>query len=63
VLLGVATTVRHIAGMPLPPAQRVEVDRMARMARQALGEDHFARTLARGEALSMEEAVAVAERP
>jgi tetratricopeptide (TPR) repeat protein len=63
VLLGVATTVRRIAGMPLPPAQRVEVDRVARMARHALGEDHFARTLARGEALSMEEAVAVAERP
>jgi hypothetical protein len=35
---------------------------VARVARRALGEDRFAATFARGEALSMEEAVAVAER-
>jgi predicted ATPase/DNA-binding SARP family transcriptional activator len=63
VLLGTAATVRRLAGMPLPPGQRGEVDRVARVARRALGEDRFAATFARGEALSMEEAVAVAERP
>ena len=62
-LLGVAATVRRIAGMPLPPGQRAEVDRVTRVARQALGEDGFASTFARGAALPMEEAVAVAPRP
>jgi hypothetical protein len=62
-LLGVAATVRRIAGMPLPPRQRAEVDRVTRAARQALGEDRFASTFARGQALPMEEAVAVAQRP
>jgi predicted ATPase/DNA-binding SARP family transcriptional activator len=62
-LLGVAATVRRIAGMPLPPGQRAEVDRVTRVARQALGEDGFASTFARGAALPMEEAVAVTPRP
>jgi tetratricopeptide (TPR) repeat protein len=62
VLLGVAAAVRRVAGVPLAPGQRVEVDRVARAARQALGEDRFTATFASGEALSMEEAVAVAER-
>src|SRR5512132_188797 len=62
-LLGVAATVRRIAGMPLPPGQRAEIDRVTRVARQALGEDGFASTFARGAALPMEEAVAVAPRP
>jgi predicted ATPase/DNA-binding SARP family transcriptional activator len=62
-LLGVAATVRRIAGMPLPPGQRAEIDRVTRVARQALGEDGFASTFARGAALPMEEAVAVAQRP
>jgi predicted ATPase/DNA-binding SARP family transcriptional activator len=62
-LLGVAAAVRRLAGMPLPPWQRVEVDRVARTVRNALGEDQFARAFARGEALSMEEAVGVAQRP
>src|SRR5512132_2335954 len=62
-LLGVAATVRRIAGMPLPPEQRAEIDRVTRVARQALGEDGFASTFARGAALPMEEAVAVAQRP
>jgi predicted ATPase/DNA-binding SARP family transcriptional activator len=62
-LLGVAATVRRLAGMPLPPGQRGEVDRVTRVARQALGEDRFASTFARGVALSMEEAVVVAQRP
>jgi predicted ATPase/DNA-binding SARP family transcriptional activator len=63
VLLGVAATVRRAAGMPLPPGQRGEVDRLARAARQALGEERFATAFADGEAVSMEEAVAVARRP
>jgi hypothetical protein len=63
VLLGVAATVRHVAGMPLPPGQRGEVDRLARAAREALGEERFATAFAHGEALPMEEAVAVVRRP
>ena len=62
-LLGVAATVRRLAGVPLPPGQRGEVDRVTRVARQALGEDRFASTFARGAALPMEEAVAVASGP
>jgi hypothetical protein len=62
-LLGVAATVRRIAGMPLPPGQRGEVDRVTRVARQALGEDDFASTFARGAALPMEDGAAVAQRP
>src|SRR4029453_10274532 len=62
-LPGGAATVRRIAGMPLPPGQRAEIDRVTRVARQALGEDGFASTFARGAALPMEEAVAVAQRP
>jgi predicted ATPase len=61
VMLGVAATVRRIAGMPLPPGQRAEVDRITRVARQALGEEGFASAFARGEAVPMEEAVA--QRP
>jgi hypothetical protein len=59
----VAATVRRIAGMPLPPGQRGEVDRVTRVARQALGEDDFASTFARGAALPMEDGAAVAQRP
>jgi predicted ATPase/DNA-binding SARP family transcriptional activator len=62
-LLGVAATVRRLAGMPLPPGQRGEVDRVTRVARHAMGEGRFASTFARGAALPMEEAVAVAQRP
>jgi hypothetical protein len=62
VLLGVAAAVRRLAGAPLPPAERVDVDRVAEAARQALGDEGFVRAVARGEALPME-AVAVAEQP
>jgi hypothetical protein len=62
VLLGVAAAVRRLAGAPLPPAERVDVDRVAEAARQALGDEGFVQAVARGEALLVE-AVAVAEQP
>jgi tetratricopeptide (TPR) repeat protein len=61
-LLGAAAAARRSAGVPRSPAERVEVDRVAATARAALGEEGFARVLARGEALPLREAIALAER-
>jgi hypothetical protein len=61
-LLGAAAAARRSAGVPRSPAERVEVDRLAATARAALGEEGFARVLARGEALPLREAIALAER-
>src|SRR4029450_955804 len=41
-LLGVAATVRRLAGMALPPGRRGEGDRVTRAARQARGADRWA---------------------
>ncbi len=59
VLLGAAAAARRSAGVPLPPGDRVDVDHTAAEALEALGEERFARALARGEALPLEEAVAL----
>jgi tetratricopeptide (TPR) repeat protein len=61
-LLGAAAAGRRSAGVPLSPGERVDVDRTAATAREALGEERFARTLARGEALPLREAIALAEQ-
>jgi predicted ATPase/DNA-binding SARP family transcriptional activator len=61
-LLGAATAARRSAGVPRSPAERVDVDRVAATAREALGQEGFARALASGEALPLREAIALAER-
>jgi len=48
--------------VPLSPAERVDVDRTAATAREALGEEGFARALDRGQALPLREAVTLAEQ-
>src|SRR6266571_7731905 len=61
-LLGAAAAGRRSAGVPLSPGERVDVDRTAATAREALGEEGFAWALARGEALPLREAIALAEQ-
>jgi predicted ATPase/DNA-binding SARP family transcriptional activator len=61
-MLGAAAAARRSAGVPLSPGERVDVDRTVASAREALGERGFARALARGEALPLREAVALAEQ-
>ena len=41
ILLGAATAMRRSTGAPLPPAERVDVDRAANAARSHLGEKGF----------------------
>jgi predicted ATPase/DNA-binding SARP family transcriptional activator len=59
-LLGAASGMRESAGGPLPPAERVDVDRIEAAARRALGEARLAEVLRRGAALSTDQAVALA---
>ncbi|MEV6398360.1 BTAD domain-containing putative transcriptional regulator [Streptomyces sp. NPDC051907] len=47
-LLGAASTARASTGAPLPPAERTDVDRITRRAREALGEGEFEAEFARG---------------
>src|SRR6266545_1231362 len=61
-LLGAAAAERRAAGVPLSPGERVDIAPTAARARAALGEEGFARALARGEALPFPEAIALAER-
>jgi predicted ATPase/DNA-binding SARP family transcriptional activator len=61
-LLGAAAAARRSAGVPLSPGERVDVDRIAATAREALGDEGFARALARGEVLLLREALALAEQ-
>src|SRR6266704_3535141 len=61
-LLGAAAAGRRSVGVPLSPGERVDVDRTAATAREALGEEGFAWALARGEALPLREAIALAEQ-
>jgi tetratricopeptide (TPR) repeat protein len=59
-LLGAASGMRESAGGPLPPTERVDVDRIEAAARRALGEARLAEVLRRGAALSTDQAVALA---
>jgi predicted ATPase/DNA-binding SARP family transcriptional activator len=61
-LLGAAVAARRSAEALLSPGERVDVDRTAATAREALGKERFAKTLARGEALPFGEAIALAEQ-
>jgi predicted ATPase/DNA-binding SARP family transcriptional activator len=54
-LLGAATGMRESAGGPLPPAERLDVDRIEAAARRVLGEARLAQLLQRGAALSTDQ--------
>jgi tetratricopeptide (TPR) repeat protein len=56
-LCGAAAALREDMGWAPPPANRAEQDRTVAVAREALGEEVFAATWARGHALPMDEAV------
>ncbi|MFD0412523.1 BTAD domain-containing putative transcriptional regulator [Streptomyces sp. NPDC127108] len=58
VLLGAAHTARESVGMPLPPAERGDVDRISAVVRECLDEEEFGAAFARGAAMTPEEAVA-----
>jgi hypothetical protein len=59
-LLGAAGEMRESAGGPLPPAERVDVDRTEAAARRVLGEARLGECMERGATLSAEQAVALA---
>jgi ATP/maltotriose-dependent transcriptional regulator MalT len=59
-LLGAAGAMRESAGAPLPPAERIEVDRIEATARRVLGEARLGELLQRGAALPADQAVALA---
>ncbi|MFB7606331.1 AfsR/SARP family transcriptional regulator [Streptomyces gardneri] len=56
-LLGAAAALRASTGAPLPPAERVDVDRTEAAARAALGEEAFAGAFAHGGSLAHDTAV------
>jgi predicted ATPase/DNA-binding XRE family transcriptional regulator len=56
-LWGAAAALREDMGWPLPPAKRVEHDSAVAAAREALGEEVFAATWARGHELPLEKAI------
>lgn len=56
VLLGAAESIRKRAGTPLPPQERVDVDRATDVAVSALGREAFTGVLERGRRMSIEEA-------
>jgi hypothetical protein len=57
---GAAEAQREALGVPLAPATRSDQDQALRALRAALGEEGFAAAWAEGQALSLEEAVALA---
>jgi hypothetical protein len=60
VLLGAAEAIRERAGTPLPPQERVDVDRATDAAVSALGREAFTKALERGRRMSIEEATGYA---
>jgi tetratricopeptide (TPR) repeat protein len=59
-LLGAAGAMRGSTMVPLPPADRVDIDRIEAAAGRRLGEARLAEELRRGAALAAEQAVALA---
>lgn len=62
-LLGAAGTARETAGAPLPHAERSDVDRITRVARDALGARAFAYQFDKGRRLGPDEARSAATPP
>ena len=60
ILLGAADNLRSVIGAPLPPSKQAEYDVQLTTLRAALGEQTFAPAWAVGQALSLDEAVALA---
>jgi predicted ATPase/DNA-binding SARP family transcriptional activator len=60
VLLGAAESIRQATGTPLPPEERVDVDRATDVVVSALGEEAFTKVLERGRRMSIEDAVGYA---
>lgn len=56
-LCGTAAALREEIGVPLPPVDRAEHERIVIAARVALGEDAFAAAWTEGHALPLEEAI------
>jgi len=61
-LLGAAAALRESKGIPLPPVNRGDYERHVTAARAQLDEATFAAAWAEGRALTMEQAIAEAER-
>ncbi|WP_411111940.1 BTAD domain-containing putative transcriptional regulator [Streptomyces sp. c-19] len=62
-LLGAAAALRASTGAPLPPAERLDVDRTERTARTSLGASAFTTAFTHGTTLTHEAAVTEADRP
>ncbi|MGA5194619.1 BTAD domain-containing putative transcriptional regulator [Streptomyces exfoliatus] len=62
-LLGAAAALRASTGAPLPPAERLDVDRTERTARTSLGASAFTTAFTHGTTLTHEAAVTEAGRP
>jgi hypothetical protein len=59
-LCGAAEALREMLGAPLPPDERAGHDQAVHAMRAALGEETFAATWAAGQALPLEQAIALA---
>jgi len=59
-LLGAACALRACHGTPVPPSEQADNERTVALARRALGDEAFASAWARGQTLSLEQAVAEA---
>ncbi|MDT0345756.1 BTAD domain-containing putative transcriptional regulator [Streptomyces litchfieldiae] len=57
VLLGAARAARHSVGMPLPPAERGDVDRITQAVREHLDQDAYGAAYGRGLEMTPEEAL------
>jgi tetratricopeptide (TPR) repeat protein len=62
-LLGAADALRAAIGAPLPPTDQAPVERTVVSLRAALGDDAYEAAWAEGQALTLEEAVALAAAP
>jgi len=61
-LLGAASALRSGHGTPVPPSEQADNERTIALARRVLGDEVFASAWTRGQALSLEQAVAEARR-
>jgi hypothetical protein len=62
-LFGAAEALRDLTNTPRPPADVADYDRTLAALRAALGEEAFAAAWAAGQAMSLDEAVALALEP